>query len=136
MAGMPINPNTERLRLAGAERSRLAVSAKLVEDRYRAESQALRRAQVIESGSAEERAALRAEERAEHMEGVRRARAELEQRKLADRRKLLQAKADAGDFLAALTLETECRIEWTAAEAPASVVWDPPADRRLGGPVR
>lgn len=131
MAGMPSNPNTERLRRAGAERSRQAVSAKLVAERYRAESDALRRANIVESGTPEERAALRAEESAEFEAGRQRVLAEIEERKLALRRAELQVQADAGDFIAALTLATDLRVTWTSGEAPASVVWDPPAHRRL-----
>ena len=115
MAHMPSNPRPERLRRAGAERSQSAISARLVEERYRAESDALRRANIVESGSEAERAALREEHRQQAARG---------------HEMLVRARAERGDFLAALEIAMDFRTRWTSGEAPADVVWQRPSDGR------
>lgn len=121
MADMPNRPGTEKMIRGAQERRQQAIRERQLEERHRAESDALRRANIVESGTPEERAALRQEYADQAARG---------------RRLVLEARAERGNFLAALELETDLQIRWTSGEAPASVVWDPPTDRRLGSPVR
>lgn len=116
MLTMAHNPNTERLRQAGLERSRLSIAARVAEERYRAESEALRRANILEHGTEKELGDLRAEYVRQAQDGV---------------QQMIRHRAEQGNFLAQLTVDTDFRITWTSGEAPADVVWERPVDGRF-----
>ena len=113
MLTMPQNSHQDRLRQAGRERSRADISGRLAEQRWRGQSEALRRANVLESGTDEERAALRAEYVRQAQRGP---------------RLKLEWEAEHGNFLARLELATGAK--WTSGEAPDDVVWSRPIDGR------
>lgn len=98
-----------------ADRRHDAVKAQLAEERYRAESEATRRANILEHGTPAELAALRAE----HAEQAARGH-EL----------VVRARAARGDHLAELEVLSDFRTRWTTGEPPAAVTWTRASDGR------
>lgn len=110
--------NSARLRRQSQQRRLDSVRDGIVTERLQEDfrTDARRRADILESGTPEERAALFAEYRAEHEERTTRRQAELVDMEL-DR---IEERAKS-DFFLALSLETG--VAWSSGELPPGVVY-------------
>lgn len=118
--GMAGNRSTDKLQQSSHERRLKAVNDSIRAERIRAEERRAgrRRADIIESGTPEERAALRAEYDAEMQAYLARRREE----KAAEERARLEERAQDDIYLA---LELETGRKWSYGEPPPQVVYTP-----------